>query len=156
ERRSPQPADLEDAFRHYALAEQLFEERGIEYPAAAVRRGALARILRPDRVHAILNAPRVVSAADRADRFAAAFDHTPQTAWRPDLAGLDLSNQADIASLTGQAILALKNDLELGFDLDVLRAEILRGQAKALPKGDPARVRLLQSAQSLFETELNR
>jgi tetratricopeptide (TPR) repeat protein len=155
ERPGSEPADFENAFRHYALAEKLYRERGIEYTAAAVRRSALARILSPGRVDAILKAAAASPGADRST-VAPGRTVSSQTAWYPEILRFDLNNKADIAILAGQAITALKSNLGLTFELDILQAEILRGQAKAFAKDNPTRATVLQSAQSLFEAELNR
>jgi WD40 repeat protein/tetratricopeptide (TPR) repeat protein len=154
--------DLERAFFHYAVAQKLFEQRGIDSTAAAVRRSALARMLPPDRVVMLLrsvkarHAEYVQPAAARAAT-APGSGVPPQTTFRPDLASFDPRNEADIADLAHQAIDALNRLLKFNDELDVLRGELLLAQAKRpAKKGDPSRVKLLERANSLFEAEMNR
>ena len=163
ERSVPADQDLERAFFHYAMAQKLYEQRGIESTAAAVRRSALARMLPPDRVVMLLRSveakrPEYAQRAAAGAATAPGSGAPPQTAWRPDLASFDPRNEAHIADLADQAIGVLNRALNFNDDLDVLRGELMLAQAKRpAKKSDPSSaIKLLERANSLFEAEMSR
>ena len=78
----------------------------------------------------------------------------PEPAWRPDLTEIDVTKEGDLHRLAVSAIDVLGRSLQLGPELDVLRAEYMLAQAKALGQNSERSPALLDAARERFEAEL--
>jgi WD40 repeat protein/tetratricopeptide (TPR) repeat protein len=153
--------ELLQALFHFALADKLFKQRNIDEPTTVVRLGALARVLRPERVAEKLkevDAWKVATASPApsvARTSASDSVAAPEPAWRPDLTGVDVTKDEDLHRLAVSAIDVMGRSLQLGPELEVLRAEYMLAQAKALGQNSERAPALLEAARVRFEAELN-
>jgi WD40 repeat protein/tetratricopeptide (TPR) repeat protein len=161
---SPEESDeLLKALFHFALADKLFKQRSIDEPTTVIRLGALARVIKPERVAEKLKevaAWKVVGTSPPSASVAwtAVSPGTvaPKPTWRPDLTGIDLAKEEDLHGMAVSAIDALGHSVQLGSELDVLRAEYTLAQAKALGQNSARSPALLETARDRFEAELNK
>ena len=158
---SPDESDeLLQALFHFALADKLFEQRNIYEPTTVIRLGALARVLRPERVAEKLKEVAAWKAATASPTPSvvqtSAGPAAPEPAWHPDLRGIDLMKEDELLRLAVPAIDVLGRSLQLGPEFDVLRAEFIFAQARALGQNSERAPALFEAARVGFEAELNR
>jgi WD40 repeat protein/tetratricopeptide (TPR) repeat protein len=142
--------ELLQALFHFALAAKLFKQRKIDEPTTVVRLGALARVLRPERVAEKLKEVDTWKVATGSPASSVA----QTSAWHPDLRGVDITKEDEFYGLASAAIDVLGRSLQLGPELDVLRAEYSLAQAKALGYDSERARELLGRARDRFEAEL--
>jgi WD40 repeat protein/tetratricopeptide (TPR) repeat protein len=146
-------ADLAPALHHYAVAERLFEERGIENKMVSIRRAALTRILPPEVVTGEIRAAKSWGPPSTQPPPPA---EAATSSWMPKLSDASF-NDAGIAQIADLAIKSFYQTLGLNDGLDVLRADLLLRYAKAtMPKDSTEARKHLESAKALYETEVGR
>jgi hypothetical protein len=157
---SDESDELLQALFHFALADKLFKQRNIDEPTTVIRLGALARVLRPERVAEKLKEVAAWTAATTSptpsvvQTSASAGAPAPEPAWRPDLKGIDVMKEDELHRLAVSAIDVLGRSLQLGPELDVLRAEYMLAQARALVQNSERARALFEAASDRFEAEL--